>query len=936
MEHKDEIFHQIMKKRNPAVVALSETRVDANIEDSEINIGGYSQVRCDAENRYTGGVVVYIRNDIKFETVMVQKVIGNCWCVVIGLFEQWYKGTIVILYHSPSAPDGIFIRFIEDLIEDLIVKEKCIVIGDFNIDLRLDTFYSNKLKNVMSCLGMKQYVDQPTRVTINSCSLIDLVFANLRLNECVTVVENPKITDHSWVKIEFKTNQDENCYKEFRGRAYKRINIENFISELQRSVVNNCELDINERASSFVKNIVAALDVVAPERTFKIPKAWEGKVWFTDDIERAAIARDRAYEKAVYTGSEQDWQQYKIERNAVVKLIKYKKKQYYENMIDANKTDSKRMWKTLKEVLKGEVLDVKVIDRIDFEGVIANEGINIEDNFNEYYINSIVNIVNSIKKVDDQRSNRRTVYICENKEVLEYFNLINTNELETVVMNLPVKKGTEEGISVDVLKIAFCAIKNEFTEIINKSLVMGECPNDWKTSTIVPIPKIKKPIKASDYRPINILAIYEKVLELVVKDQIEKYLEANEVLTEHQSGFRKSHSCETAIQGIIDEWKLEIAEGKIVGVISMDLKRAFETVDRNKLLKKLHQIGIRGKVWQWLESYLKNRTQKVRFNNKYSKLMAVDHGVPQGSVLGPLLFVLYINDITEVCPIGSNVKLFADDTMIYVTGECSEEINKKMNDVFHKIENWMNLNKLKLNAEKTKYMIVRSSRKEVKGQIKIVCMNGVVLERVEVIKYLGVMIDSRLTFAEHCDYMLKKIGKKTSFLNRIGQYLTPYSRQIVYKSIIAPHFEYSATVIVGMGETQIKKLQVAQNRAMRVILQCKRNTRVEHMLQALQYMSIRQRIYYNTSIFIFKILRGYLPHILRSRLDVVGVSYQRETRQKGNIVVQLRKTCEAQRSAFYKGTKMFNDLPAEVKQCDRLNNFKRMLKDYVVHMVPRL
>ncbi|XP_025268586.1 uncharacterized protein LOC112639318 [Camponotus floridanus] len=806
VEHKDEIFHQIMKKRNPAVVALSETRVDANIEDFEINIRGYNQVRCDAENRYTGGVVVYIRNDIKFETVMVKNVIGNCWCVVIGLFEKWYK-------------------------------------------------------------GMKQCVNQPTRVTINSCTLIDLVFANLNLSECVTVVENPKITDHSWIRIEFKTRQDENCYKEFRGRAYKRMNIENFISELQRSVVNNCELDINERASSFVKNIVAALDVVAPERTFQMPKAWEGKIWFTDDIERASIARDRAYGKAVYTGLKQDWQQYKIERNVVVKLIKYKKKQYYENMIDANKTDSKRMWKTLKEVLKGEVLDVKVID--------------------------------SIKKVDDQRSTRRTMHTCENIEVLEYFNPINANELETVVMNLPVKKGTEEGISVDVLKIAFCAIKDEFTEVINKSLMIGECPNSWKTSTIVPIPKIKKPIKASDYRPINVLPIYEKVLELVVKDQIGRYLEANEVLTEHQSGFRKSHSCETAIQGIIDEWKVEIDEGKIVGVISMDLKRAFETVDRNRLLEKLYQIGIRGKVWHWLESYLKNRTQKVRFNSNYSKVMAIDHGVPQGSVLGPLLFVLYINDITEVCPIGSNVKLFADDTMIYVTGECSEEINKKMNDVFHKIENWMSLNKLKLNVEKTKYMIVRSNRKEVKGQIKIVCMNGEVLKRVEVIKYLGIMIDSRLTFVEHCDYMLKKIGKKTSFLNRMGQYLTPYSRQIVYKTIIAPHFEYCATVIVGMGETQINKLQVAQNRAMRI-------------------------------------LKGYLPRMLRNRLDLVGENYQRETRQKGNIVVQLRKTCQAQRSAFYKGTKMYNDLPAEVKQCERLNSFKRMLKDYVTQMVPKL
>lgn len=152
-----------------------------------------------------------------------------------------------------------------------------------------------------------------------------------------------------------------------------------------------------------------------------------------------------------------------------------------------------------------------------------------------------------------------------------------------------------------------------------------------------------------------------------------------------------------------------------------------------------------------------------------------------------------------------------------------------------------------------------------------------VLERVEVIKYLEIMIDTKLTFAEHCDYMLKKIGKKTSFLNRIGQYLTLYSRQVVYKFIIAPHLEYRATVIVGMCETLLSKLQIAQNRAMRVILQCKRNTRVEHMLQALQYMSVRQRIYYNTCIFMFKILRGYLPHTLRERLELVGEGNQRET-----------------------------------------------------------
>ena len=503
-------------------------------------------------------------------------------------------------------------------------------------------------------------------------------------------------------------------------------------------------------------------------------------------------------------------------------------------------------------------------------------------------------------------------------------------------MDLPEKKGTEEGISSEILKIAFNTIKEEFKDIINTSLQIGECPNGWKTSTIVPIPKIEKPKKASDYRPINILPIYEKVLEIVVKKQIETYLENNKILSEHQSGFRKLYSCETAIQGIIDEWKLEISKGKMIGVIFMDLRRAFETVNRERLLEKLDQTGIRGKVLEWLKSYLSNRMQKVKFNNQYSKLMIVENGVPQGSVLGPLLFILYINDIAKICTEESRVKLFADDTLIYTAGESCEELNKKMNDVFQIIEEWMISNKLKLNAEKTKYMIVRSVRKEIKGNVIIECRDGTMLERVEVIKYLGVMIDSKLSFANHCDYMIKKIGKKTSFLNRIGNYITPYVREIIYKSIIAPHFEYCATIIVGMGETQLDKLQVAQNRAMRVILQCKRNTKVEHMLQTLQYMSVRQRLHYNVCIFVFKILKGQAPEELRDRIEIVGDECERETRQKGNIVLQSRKTYRAQKSIFYNGVKMYNALPIEVKQCERIEIFKRRLKNYIVNTITRL
>jgi hypothetical protein len=162
-------------------------------------------------------------------------------------------------------------------------------------------------------------------------------------------------------------------------------------------------------------------------------------------------------------------------------------------------------------------------------------------------------------------------------------------------MALPQKKkGTDEGLSSYILKISFPVIKDELLEIINDSLTNGICPEGWKTATVAPIPKINKPKKASEYRPINILPIYEKILELAVKEQIEKYLHSNDIISEHQSGFRRHHSCETAIQSVIDDWKLRISEGKMVGVIFLDLKRAFETIDRTRLLGKLDQYGMRG------------------------------------------------------------------------------------------------------------------------------------------------------------------------------------------------------------------------------------------------------------------------------------------------------------------------------------------------------
>ncbi|XP_076291043.1 uncharacterized protein LOC143214194 [Lasioglossum baleicum] len=277
--------------------------------------------------------------------------------------------------------------------------------------------------------------------------------------------------------------------------------------------------------------------------------------------------------------------------------------------------------------------------------------------------------------------------------IADKFNIFYIESLNKIVNSIEggKSKSPEKRISSELLKSVFHVIKDEFLGVINESLRTGQCPDGWKTSTIIPIPKVNKPKKASEYRPINMLPIYEKVLELVVKEQIEMYLERNDIITEYQAGFRKEHSCETALQMLLDDWKLEVSEGKMVGVIFLDLKRAFETVNRERLIGKLEQYGIGGTVLKWFKSYLCNRRQQVRCGDIMSNLMENVYGVPQGSVLGPLLFIIYINDIVNICREGS-IRLFADDTIIYITGESCQEIERKMNRMFNIAEEWMNIN----------------------------------------------------------------------------------------------------------------------------------------------------------------------------------------------------------------------------------------------------
>lgn len=420
---------------------------------------------------------------------------------------------------------------------------------------------------------------------------------------------------------------------------------------------------------------------------------------------------------------------------------------------------------------------------------------------------------------------------------------------------------------------------------------------------------------------------YEKVLEGAVKKQLNSHTDNNNILIDEQFGFRKNHSCETAINMIQMDWKKEIDQGNVVIAVFLDLKRAFETVDRKRLLRKLRKYGINGVELRWFESYLSDRSQCTKFGGSMSEKIPTCLRVPQGSKLASDLFLLYVNDIKNAL-VHSKLALFADDTLIYISGKNLQETIDKLSEDLSRVNSWLNVNKLKLNVNKTKYMIL-NNRKNSDMDNACVVMNGNEIERVNEFKYLGVIIDSRLNMKAHVEYICKKVAKKIGFLARISRKLPIQHRILLYKSIISPHFEYCPSILFTCGENEFGKLQKLQNRAMRVILKCRKTTSISSMLDALCWMSVKQRIVYQTLMLVFRIKNKLAPDCVNQNVKYVSDDAQHQVRNANDFRLQRVNKKSTTKTIFYKGLETFNRLPNEIKNETNVNKFKRLLLKYV-------
>ena len=484
----------------------------------------------------------------------------------------------------------------------------------------------------------------------------------------------------------------------------------------------------------------------------------------------------------------------------------------------------------------------------------------------------------------------------------------------------------EDGINARVLKDGKDIVAPVITKIINLGYEMNEFPDQLKVAVIKPIHKKECNNTPSNYRPISILPILSKVFERSAVNQLVKYLE-NNILSSSQHAYRIGHSTVTCLAEITNFIYKSLDEGSIVAMGSMDLSKAFDAICHTHLLQKLSDLGLHKDAVSWIESYLKSRKQKTKFTEIISEECNVTSGVPQGSILGPILFLCFVNDLTDSFP-DTKVVSYADDTQFIVTGKTMSSIKKQLQKIIGKAENWYRNNSLMSNPSKTEVIIFTPTKRNDLPKITITDNNKEHnLEAKTDIKILGVNLDSDMSWNTHTSKLRSKTIGIVKHLHRINKFLPMKIKLQLYDSLVASHFNYADVIWSGCTLKNKQKLQTVQNFALKSILGKKKSDSATEVLQTLKYLNLDEKRKIHEAVFTHKAVSGKMPKKISEDYTKLQPCPSNRSAERNIYNIPIHKTSRYKSSVLYRTIKTWNDIPIKIKTTD--SNFKKTLQTYI-------
>ena len=550
------------------------------------------------------------------------------------------------------------------------------------------------------------------------------------------------------------------------------------------------------------------------------------------------------------------------------------------------------------------------------DGKQVTNMLDIVNGFNDFFVNVGPDLAKNIP--------------CEpDKTIFNYLKGRNANSiflapvLEQEVINITrnCKNKTSNdynGLSMQVVKRVMCSVSKPFTYICNLSFEQGVFPRSMKTAKVIPIFKSGETSRYTNYRPVSILPQFSKILERLFVIRIDEFIERCEILNDSQYGFRSGYSTNMALINLIESITTSIDKKKCTVGVFVDLKKAFDTINHSLLLKKLDHYGVRGAVNDWVATYLQGRNQFVQVDDCFSQLRNIKCGVPQGSVLGTKLFILYINDLCNVTRFAKMV-LFADDTNIFLDGDDVNSVCERLNSELEMMHAWFNVNKLSLNTSKTNFMVFGGNKQLLTTRIVI---NKIDIDRVKYTKFLGVFMDEKLTWHMHIDKTKSKLARCIGIICKGKEYLNCDALLSLYKTLFMPHLIYCVEVWGNTYPTKLKPLYSLQSKAVRIIFNLRIFDSTTELFHKLGLLKLYEIVEAKTCTVMYKAAHNLLPVNIQCFFKQAGDHVPYVTRQNRKFQISYTRTSLKAMCLSVCGPKIWNKLPKTVTSAHSIGNFK--------------
>lgn len=922
---------QVLNDDNTDIVCLQETwfSSETNAITSIIKQAGYN---IDHVFRSKVGAGVAILWKTKFQSLkQICKIPAKTYvslqyqCVVFN-FDP--KLIILSIYRLQEISFTQFLTDLDEIINDHFSNSHSfIIVGDFNVHFeKSESRNTVLLSDLMSSFGLSQLTNGPTHQLGHT---LDLVFLNtFEIQASTSSPIDYNIGDHFPVNLTLTNLQNSTAQRSSKIISYRNlrgINLEEFSSDLCSQFNNlNDHVDFPTQYSQFSRITHETLDRHAPLKTKtllnKKDVPWQDSEYRKERALRRKLERE--WKKSVNkTGNRTCPKRaaYIEQRSKCAHLATLKRSQYYRNLIHKNNGDQSALFKIVSQVLdKNKSVTLPQFD---------NQPINLANRFNTFYIEKVETIRKKIPTIDSSDSDSFDFnHSTFNGTPLAEFDPVTVDELRGLLKNKVIKTAYNDVLPRVIMKKVFDKLLPYICDLINLSLRTGTM-DGVKEATIVPI--LKKsgldPEILKNYRPVSDIVLISKLIETVVLYRINTHAAANNLQCSAQHGYTKYHSPETLVLKVVNDVLIGFDSNTGTILLLLDLSAAFDTVDLEKLLRILeNEFGIIGIALKWLRSFLIGRTQKVRIQDSLSDFLDVLFGVPQGSVLGPVLFNIYTRSLyTVIKAAGFDTSGYADDSNARLSFSLTFQhnvITQSLPTLMDKITQWMNHFFLKINPDKTEIILfVPNALKDIPTINGTIFNDGTCTRFSKKVTNLGVTLDRFLNFESHVNPTVAYCYKLLKDVSSIRSLITQQQTEMLVHSIISSRLDYCNSLLYGLNKSTIEKYQKVQNAAARVVLKLRKRDSIRQELVNLHWLRINERILFKLLVFVYKCLNSMAPVELSSLLTIHSV-------ENCTLRYIFLKSVHGRRSFQYVAPRLWNALPIATRKVSSLDIFKSKIK----------